>query len=71
MLQSLNRRNEKDIELWGFLAKAMVNMMNKKQLKFFDLMAATNALVKANVRSEKLYGFIVRYFLTIGFDKEL
>lgn len=33
-------------------------------------MVATRSLVNATVRSEKLYGFIVRYFLTVGFEEQ-
>lgn len=70
LLMSLNKRRETDIELWGLLAKVMVNLMNTKSLGVIDLMQVTRALVDATVRSEKLYGFIVKYFMTIGFTEK-
>ena len=34
-------------------------------------MLSTRSFVNGTVRSEKLYDFVVRYFMTLGFDKEL
>lgn len=44
--------------------------MNIKKLELSDLMLVTRAFVNAKVRSEKLYGFIVRYFVSQSFDEK-
>ena len=58
------------MELWGLLAKVLVTQMNTKKLRQQDLMIVTRAFCNAKVRSDKLYGFIVRYFLSLGFNDE-
>ena len=40
--------------------------MNTKKLRLKDLMLVTQAIVNAKVRSDKLYGFIVRYALNLA-----
>ena len=34
-------------------------------------MNVTRAIVNAKVRSDKLYGFIVRYFLSMGYEERV
>ena len=70
LIFSLSLRRESDLELWGLLAKVLVTLMNTKKLGVIDLMEVTRALVNAKVRSDKMYGFIVKYFMAIGFKEE-
>ena len=67
----MSQRRETDIELWGQLAKVLVSFMNTKKLRSVDLMLATRSFVNGTVRSEKLYDFIVQYFMMLGFDEDL
>lgn len=71
LVQSLSRQREVDVELWTLLAKVLVTLMNTKKLELLDLMLVTRAMVNAKVRSDKLYGFIVRYFMGLEFSKDL
>lgn len=64
LVLALSRRRETNGELWGHLAKVLVTLMNTQKLKARDLMIVTRALVNAKVRSDKLFGFIVRYFMS-------
>ena len=64
----MSQRRETGVELWGMLAKVLVSFMNTKKLRSVDLMLATRSFVNGTVRSEKLYDFIVRYFMMLGFD---
>ena len=45
--------------------------MNTQKLRSVDLMLSTRSFVNGTVRSEKLYDFVVRYFMTLGFDEAL
>eukprot|EP00353_Schmidingerella_taraikaensis_P011428 CAMPEP_0185567574 /NCGR_PEP_ID=MMETSP0434-20130131/806_1 /TAXON_ID=626734 ORGANISM="Favella taraikaensis, Strain Fe Narragansett Bay" /NCGR_SAMPLE_ID=MMETSP0434 /ASSEMBLY_ACC=CAM_ASM_000379 /LENGTH=227 /DNA_ID=CAMNT_0028181833 /DNA_START=952 /DNA_END=1634 /DNA_ORIENTATION=- len=63
LVANLSRRRESDHELWGMIAKVLVTLMNTKKLTEEDIMHVTRSLVNAKVRSDKLYGFIVRYLM--------
>ena len=66
---SLSRRREADPELWVLLSKVLVTLMNTKKLRNSDLMTISRSFVNAQVRSDKLYSFIVRYFCAVGFPE--
>ena len=65
----LSRRRENDAQLWGHLAKVLVTLMNTRKLGLNDLLLVTRAIVNAKVRSDKLYGFIIRYFDSLDFGE--
>ena len=70
LVTCLSRRREVDAALWGLMAKVLVTQMNTKKMGIVDLMVVTRSLVNAKVRSDKLYGFITRYFMAIGFSEK-
>lgn len=61
LVACLSRRRETDPELWQLIAKVLVTLMNTKKMSEEDVMHVTRSMVNAKVRSDKLYGFIVRY----------
>jgi len=65
----LSRRRENNAQLWGHLAKVLVTLMNTKKLGLSDLLLVTRAFCNAKIRSDKLYGFIIRYFASLGFSE--
>ena len=69
LVTCLGRRHEKDAKLWGHLAKILVTQMNTKKIELSDLMLVTRAFVNAKVRSDKLYGFVMRYFVSLGLNE--
>ena len=71
LVANLSRRRESDPELWQIIAKVLVTLMNTKKLSEEDVMHLTRSFVNAKVRSDRLYGFIVRYINSLGFEKKV
>lgn len=70
LVANLSRRRESDPEVWQLIAKVLVTLMNTKKLSEEDVMHVTRSFVNAKVRSDKLYGFVVRYIQALGFDQK-
>ena len=69
LVNSLSRRREDDAEVWALIAKVLVTLMNTKKMRVEDLMQVTTFMSNAKVRSNKLYKFIARYLMAVGFDE--
>jgi len=55
--------------VWALIAKVLVTLMNTNQMRVKDLMQVTMYISTAKVRSDKLYKFITRYLMKVGFDE--
>ena len=70
LVSQLQRSGEQNAQLWQHLAQVFVTLMNTKRISVVDLMLVTRGFVNAKIRSEKLYGFAIRYYLSLLSDQQ-
>ena len=62
LIRALCIKRIKDKELWSFLTKGLITLMNTRQLSCKNLANVTWDLYLLKMKSSKLFNFIVIYF---------
>ena len=63
LINALRLMKIQDKELWSYLTKGLVTLMNTRQLNCKQLLNVTWELYNLKLKSSKLYEFIVTYFI--------